>query len=174
MKSVSISGWPAVFYTLFFPRPRLEGEVPTWGVLNWWCFRKGDPFQGPRVGCHPTRKWAVQGDTGAGKALDSNGKGLPRWRAGGSGDPGGPPCLLVHNLRFYGDGISLLVVSCPSLWIQAPSWRLTCCSAKLRCQREEFWTVEGRMVSPSDLGWILPVGDGSLVLCSSSGPPVVK
>lgn len=96
MKSVSVSGWPAVFYTLFFPRPRLEGVVPTREVLDWWCFRKGDPFQGPRVGsCLTLRKWAVRGDTGAEKAIGCNGKGPPGRRAGGSGSPGGLPCVLV-------------------------------------------------------------------------------
>ena len=171
MKSVSISGRPAVVCTLFFPRPRLEGVVPTREVLEWWCFRKGDPFQGPRVGsCLTLRKWAVRGDTGAEKAVGCNGKGPPGRRAGGSGNPGGLPCLLVHSLGFYGEGISLLVVSCPSLWCQVPSGWLTCCSAKLWCQ-QEFWMAEGHMVSPSDLGWILPVGDGLLVPCSSSGLP---
>ena len=85
-------------------------------------FQEGGPLAGPKSGLSSnTRKWAVQGDAGAGKALDCNGKGLPGWRAGGSGDPGGLPRLFVHSLGFYGDGISLLVVSCPSLWIQAPS-----------------------------------------------------
>ena len=42
------------------------------------------------------------------------------------------------------------------------------------CQREGFWEVVGPVVSPFDLSRTLPVGGGLLVLCSLTGPPVVK
>ena len=42
------------------------------------------------------------------------------------------------------------------------------------CQREGFWEVVGPVVSPFDLSQTLLVGGGLLVLCSLSGPPVVK
>ena len=41
------------------------------------------------------------------------------------------------------------------------------------CQRG-FWEVVGHVVSPFDLSQTLPVGGGLLVLCSLSGPPVIK
>ena len=42
------------------------------------------------------------------------------------------------------------------------------------CQREGFWEVVGHVVSPFDLSRTLPVGGGLSVLCSLSGPPVIK
>ena len=42
------------------------------------------------------------------------------------------------------------------------------------CQREGFWEVVGRVVSPFDLSRTLLVGGGSLLSCSLQGPPVVK
>ena len=42
------------------------------------------------------------------------------------------------------------------------------------CQREGFWEVVRHVVSPFDLAWILLIGGGLLVLCSSPGPPVIK
>ena len=42
------------------------------------------------------------------------------------------------------------------------------------CQREGFWEVAGRVVSPFDLSQTLPVGGGLLVPFSLPGPPVLK
>ena len=42
------------------------------------------------------------------------------------------------------------------------------------CQRGGFPGVVRHVVSPFDLSRTLPVGGGSLVLCSPPGPPVVK
>ena len=42
------------------------------------------------------------------------------------------------------------------------------------CQRGGFWEVVGHVVSPFDLSRTLAVGGGLLVLCSLSGPPVIK
>ena len=42
------------------------------------------------------------------------------------------------------------------------------------CQREGFWEVVGQVVSPFDLSQTLLVGGGLLVLCSLSGPPIIK
>ena len=42
------------------------------------------------------------------------------------------------------------------------------------CQRERFWEVDGRMVSPFDLSRTLLVGGGLLVPYSLSGSPVIK
>ena len=42
------------------------------------------------------------------------------------------------------------------------------------CQREGFWEVVGRVVSPFDFSRTLLVGGGLLALCSLPGPPVVK
>ena len=43
-----------------------------------------------------------------------------------------------------------------------------------RCYREEFWEVDGHVVSPFDLSQNLLDGGGLLVLCSLSGSPVIK
>ena len=42
------------------------------------------------------------------------------------------------------------------------------------CQTEGFWEVVGHVVSPFDLSRTLPVGEGLLVLCYLSEPPVLK
>ena len=42
------------------------------------------------------------------------------------------------------------------------------------CQQEEFWEVEGHVMSPFDLSRILLVGSGLLVPYSLPGPLVVK
>ena len=41
-------------------------------------------------------------------------------------------------------------------------------------EREGFWEVVGHLVSPFDLSCTLPVAGGLLLLCSFSGPPVIK
>ena len=52
------------------------------GAILFYCYRKGDPFQGPRVGSN-TQKWIVWEDTRADKARDYIGKGcLGREQAG--------------------------------------------------------------------------------------------
>ena len=42
------------------------------------------------------------------------------------------------------------------------------------CQREGFWEMVGRVVSPFDISQTLPVGGGLLVPCSLPGLPVIK
>ena len=42
------------------------------------------------------------------------------------------------------------------------------------CWQEEFWEVDGHVVSPLDLSRTLPVGGGLLVPYSLSGSPVIK
>ena len=42
------------------------------------------------------------------------------------------------------------------------------------CQREGFWEVVRHVQSSFDLSWTLLAGGGLLVLCSLTGPPVIK
>ena len=72
------------------------------------CCRKGDPFQGPKVGsCLALRNELSEETHVLTKQEILLGRGT-RWRAVGWGNPGG---LLYHvAYRFYGDKISFPVV----------------------------------------------------------------
>ena len=43
---------------------------------------------------------------------------VPRWRAGGPGNPGEPLCHVACSLGFYGDGISFWVVFSQPFWLR--------------------------------------------------------
>ena len=136
------------------------------------CCRKGDAFQGPKVGSCLTLKWIVQGDT----CWPSKGlywKGAPWQRAAGWGSPG--ECfatwLAVSGFMVMGliSGLSLANCSDSESFLVAHVL-----FSQDGHQWEGFWDVVGHVVSPFDLSWTLLVGDGLLVPCSLPGPPVVK
>ena len=80
---------------------------------------------------------------------------------------------MARSLGFYGDGISFLVAlanhSNSESFLVAHSLL-----SQHRCYREEFWEVDGHVVSPFDLSRALPADGGLLVPCSLSGSPVIK
>ena len=78
------------------------------------CCRKGNAFQGPRVGFCLTLGNELSEETHILTKQETAGKegclvGSSRARG-----PGELLCQVAHSLRFYGDGVSFLVVSCLS------------------------------------------------------------
>ena len=138
------------------------------------CCRKGDPFQGPKLGSCLTLRNELSEEAhvltkqeillGKGTRVESSRVREPRrtalplglqsqvlWQWG-----------LVSGLSLanHSDSESFLVVH--ALFTQDG------------CQREGFWEVVRHMISPFDLSRTLLVGRGLLVLCFLLGPPVVK
>ena len=74
------------------------------------CCRKGDPFQGLKLGsCLTLRKGLSEETHVLTKQELLLGRALG-WRAGGEGNPGELLCRVAHSLGFYGDGINFQVV----------------------------------------------------------------
>ena len=80
---------------------------------------------------------------------------------------------LPHDLQswFYGNGIRFWVASHSDSRVLPVGARLV---QPRWMQREGFWEVVGRVVSPFDLSCTLPVAGDFLVQCSLPGPPVIK
>ena len=92
-------------------------------ILSLSVSRKGDPFQGPRVGsCFNTRKWIVLGDTGADKARDFTRKGCPGGEQEGREPRRSSPPHGSQSRVLWGWDQSLSYLS-SSLW-QGPFWWL--------------------------------------------------
>ena len=142
-------------------------------IFSWVCCRKGDPFQGPKLGSCLTLENELSEEThvltkqeillGKGTRVESSRAREPRRTA--------LPCGL--SVGFYGDGISFRVVFSQSFWLRVLPGG-ACLVQPNGCQREGFWEVVRHVVSPFDLSWTLLVGGGLLVLCSLPGLPVVK
>ena len=78
-----------------------------------------EPLPGPGTGfLSNTRKWIVWGDTSADKERDFCWERAPRWKAGGSGNPGERLCHMACSLGFYSDGVSFRVVFSQSFWLR--------------------------------------------------------
>ena len=136
------------------------------------CGRKGDPFQGPKLGSCLTLRNELSEETHV-PSKRFYWEREPGWRAGGSGNSGEQLCHVACSLQFYGDGISFWVVFSQSFWL-----RVLPGGAHLVQPR---WMPERRILGGGqtcgvsfDLSWTLPVGGGLLVPCSLLGPPVVK
>ena len=114
----------------------------------------------------------MQGDTHVDKARDFIGKATGQ-RAGGRGNPENRSTTWLTVPGFMAMGL----VSGLSSARHSDSESFLVAQALFSqdgCQRGGFWEVVGCVVSPFDLSRALPVGGGSLVPCSSPGPPVVK
>ena len=94
------------------------------------CCRKGDPFQGPKLGSCLTLGNELSEETHV-PSKRFYWEREPGWRAGGWGNPGGLLCHVACSLQFYGDGISFWVVFSQSFWLRVlpggahlvqPSW----------------------------------------------------
>ena len=139
------------------------------GALRWFniCpqmlfWRKGDPFQGPKLGScltlgnelseetHVlTKQEILLGKDGEQLGKETQENSSVTWL-------GFMVMALVSRLSLanHSDSESFLVVH--AFFSQGG------------CQREGFWEGVGQVVSPFDLSWILPVGGGLLVPCSFS------
>ena len=138
----------------------------------WICCRKGDPFQGPKVGSCLTLRSELSEEThmlikqeillGKGARVESRRVREPRrsvtWLAVSGFMVMGWVSRL--SLASHSDSESFLVVH--ALFSQDG------------CQRGGFWEVVGQVVSPFDLSRTLLVGGGQLVPSSLPGSLVVK
>ena len=137
------------------------------GSSPWVCCRKGDPYQGPKLGSCLTLGNELSEEThvltkreillGKGAWVESRRVREP-WRS-----------HMACNLRFYGDGL----VSGYSLAHHSDSESFLVLFSQDGCQRG-FWEMVGQVVSPFELSRTLLVGGGLLVSCSLPGPPIVK
>ena len=143
----------------------------TTGSVSAYC-RKGDPFQGLKVGSCLTLRNELSKETHVlTKQEILLGRGT-QWRAEGK-EPRrtGLPHGSQSRVLWWWD--SFRVVFSQSFWLES----FLVAQASLSqdgCQREGFWEVIRHVASPFDLSQTLPVGGGLLVPCSLPGPPVVK
>ena len=131
---------------------------------TWCCCRKGNPFQGPKLGSCLTLGNELSKETHVltkqeillGKGTQENSS--VTWLA----VLGFMVMGLFSRLSLvnHSDSESFLVVH--ALFSQDG------------CQREGFWEVVRQVVSPFDLSRTLLVGGGLLAPCYLPGPPVVK
>ena len=137
------------------------------------CGRKGDPFQGLKLGSCLTARNELSEETHVLTKQEILLGKVPGLRAVGKRNPGALLCHVPRSFGFYGNGVSFQVVSGQSFWLRVlprgahlvqPRWMLA----------RGIQEVDGHAVSPLDLSWTLPVGGGLLVPCSLPGPPVVK
>ena len=134
------------------------------------CCRKGNPFQGQKLGSvSNTRKWVVRGDTRADKARDFTGKGHLGGEQEGKGTQENSSATWLAVTGFMVMG---LVVISQSFWLRVLPGG-ACLVQPNGCQGG-FWKVVGPVVSPFDLCWTLLAGAGLFVPCSLPGPPVME
>ena len=82
------------------------------------CCRKGDTFQGLRVGSCPTLKNELSEETHVLTKKRFYWEGVPRQKPVGWENPGKLLCHMACSLGLYGDGVSFWVVSDQSFWLR--------------------------------------------------------
>ena len=115
----------------------------------------------------------IRGDTCAEKARDFSGKGHLGGEQQSKGTQEDCSAMGLAASGFMVMGL----ISGLSLANHSDSESFLVVQALLSqdgCQREGFWEVVRRVVSPFDLSRTLLVGGGLLVPCSLPGPPVLK
>jgi len=121
-----------------------------------FCCRKGDPFQGPRVGSCLTLRNELSKETHMLKKQETLLGRSARAESCKVRNPRGLLCHVVHSLRLYGNVVNFRAVSGQSFWLRVLSG-----VAQPRFQWGGFWEVVGHMdwhlLSPFDLSRILPV-----------------
>ena len=141
-----------------------------WKYFLPFCCRKGDPFQGPKVGSYlNTWKWTVQGDTCAEKARYLIGKMCPGRKQQGKGTQENCSATWLTVLGF----MVMRLVSGLSLASHSDSESFLVAQALLiqdGCQQEGFWEVVRHVVSPFDLSWTLAVQFSRSVMSNSLRP----
>ena len=136
--------------------------------------QEGGPFPGPGSGLlSNTWKWIVRGDTCAEKARDFSWKGHlgGEQQSKGTQEDCSAMGLAASGFMVMGliSGLSLANHSDSESFLVGQAL-----ISQDGRQREGFWEVVGRVVSPFDFSWTLLVGGGLLVPCSLPGPPVLK
>ena len=137
------------------------------------CCKKGDPFQGPKVGSCLTLKDEMSKETQVLTKQETVGKRHLGGDQQGKGtqENCSATWLVVSGFMVKGFvfGFSLVNHSDAGSFLVVHT--LLC---QVGCQREGFWEVVGHVVSPFDLSQILLVGGGLLVPSSLPSAPVVK
>ena len=92
----------------------LDSQQPKWRLepwdIKWNGFRKGDPFQGPRVGSYLTLRNELSKETHELTKQEVLLGRAPGWRAVEQGSPGEWLCHKAHSLGFHCNGISFWAV----------------------------------------------------------------
>ena len=135
-----------------------------------YCCRKGDPFQGPKLGSCLTLGNELSEEThvmtkqelllGKGTRVESRRVREPRTPL---------PRGLGFMVMGLVSGLSLANHSDSESFLMAHAL-----FSQDGCHREGFWEVVGHALSPFDLYRTLPVRGGLLVPCSLPEPPVIK
>ena len=136
------------------------------------CCRKGDPFQGPKLGSCLTLRNELSEETHALTKQEILLGRAPGWRTGWWGNPGALLCCVARSPGFYGDGISFQV----ALANHSNSESFLVAHASLtRWMPARLILGSGRTGSVSSRPFrTLPAGGGLLVLYSLSGYPAIK
>ena len=137
------------------------------------CWRKGDSFQGLKLGSCLTLGNELSKETQCWQSKRFYWEGLPGGEQWGEGTQGNCSArwLAVSGFTVMGlvSGLALANRSDPE------SFLVVCALfSQDGCQWKGFWEEAGHVVSVFDFPWTLPVGGGLLVPCSLPGPSVVK
>ena len=137
------------------------------------CCRKGDPFQGPRVGFCLTLGKQLSKETHMLAKQEMLLERAPGQRAVGKGTQENCSATWLSVLGFMVmalvSGLSLANHSYSESFLGEPL-----SLSQDGCQWEGFWEVVRHVLSSFDLSQTLLVGGGLLVPYSLLGPPVVK
>ena len=138
-----------------------------WSSGSPYCCRKGDPFQGLKVGSCLTLGNELSEEICADKARDFNGKSCPGREQEGKGTR---KTALPH-----GSVLGFMVMGLVSrLSLASHSDPVSFLVVHALFSQRGFWEVVRHVVSHFGLSWTLLVGGGLLVLCSLPGLPVIK
>ena len=85
---------------------------------NLKVLRKGEHFQGPKLGSCLTLGNELSEETHCRQSKRFYWERAPGWRAAGKGNPGEQLCHMACSLGFYGDGISFRVVFSQLFWLR--------------------------------------------------------
>ena len=139
-----------VWVAQFSPKPYFLSSFSNLFVSNFVAGR-GTPNRPQRGLLSNTRKWVVRGGTHADEAREFTGKGVPRRRAGGQGNPGGLLCHVAPSLGFNGDDFSFQLFTGQSFWLRVLPG--SACIAQPRCMPAR---ILGGMIDTWHLLWTFP------------------
>ena len=142
-------------------------EWQVWGARGivseqfWKGCRKGDPFQGPRVALTFMKELSKETHVFT-KQTTLLGRG-PGQRAAEWGNPGELLCPVTHSLMFYGNKLSLQVISgqwgfLAPIWYGPRSFLVACTPLRQGAfQRQGFWelVVSSLLLAPPRSSWLV-------------------
>ena len=143
-------------------------------MFPWYCCRKGDPFQGLKVGSCLTLRNELSEET---HVLTKQEILLGKSTLAESSRVREPRRTALQNWVAVLGFMVMELVSGLSLANHSDSEFFLVVHALFSqdgCQQGGYWEVLGHVVSPFDLSRALPVRAGLLVPCSLPGPLVLK